>query len=230
MAGGDITPIVIMCGGRGERLHPLTHHKPKPLLEVGRKPILESIIDGFIKQGFKTFYLCVNYKADLIKEYFGDGSSKGARIRYIHEDVPMGTGGALKLLPSIDIPFIVTNADILAYNIEYGKIMEHHARAGELATICLGLHQRQIDYGVATVEDGRLVALDEKPIESWQVSAGIYVLEPKALELAPDRLRWDMPDLLQALTPSVAVYALQNYWIDVGRIEDLAVAHARAMQ
>ena len=224
------TSVVLMCGGRGTRLHPLTHHKPKPLLEVGRKPILETIIDTFIRQGFKKFYLCVNYKAELIEEYFGTGSNKGAKIRYIHETTPLGTGGSLRLLPQFDTPFIVSNADVLAYGIEYGRLMEHHARAGGLATMVTGLHQKQIDFGVARVEEGRLIGIDEKPILSWQVNAGIYVFEPAALKEMPGTAKWDMPDLITKLIPEVNVYPLQDYWLDVGRIEDLAIAHARAMQ
>jgi len=225
-----MTPVVIMCGGLGERLHPLTLTTPKPMLPVGKHPVLETIIDGFISQGFRHFFLCVNYKKELIKEYFGDGSSKGARIKYIEEEKALGTGGALKLLPQLENPFIVTNADVLAYNLKYGQLMEHHARSNAQATMCVAYHQQQIHYGVADIEEGRLIGLAEKPVHSWAVNAGIYVLDPLALEYAPRRAKWNMTDLIEKMIPEVSVYPLQDYWLDVGRLEDLAVANARAMQ
>ena len=211
-----------MAGGRGLRLHPLTDRHPKPLLKVGGKPILEQIIEGFAKQGFKRFWLCLNYKAELIEGYFGDGASRGVKIRYIHEEQPMGTGGALTLLPRFETPFIVSNADILA-RIPYGSLMEFHARSNADATVCLGLHQYQIPYGVAEIEGERVKAIQEKPIESFSVNAGVYVLEPRALDHAPSG-PFDMPDLISKLE-NVAAYPIEGFWVDVGHFEALAAAN-----
>ncbi|HDZ73724.1 MAG TPA: hypothetical protein ENH55_13345 [Aurantimonas coralicida] len=223
-----MTPVILMAGGRGLRLHPLTEKHPKSLLKVGGKPILEQIIDGFARQGFRRFWLCVNYKADLIKDYFGDGGVRGLKIKYIHETEPLGTGGALRLLPAFDVPFILCNADVLA-KIEYGDLMEYHARANVQATVCAALSQRQGPYGVLDVEPApgstaiRLISLREKPIEGTLVNAGVYVLDPKALDLAPEG-HFDMPELIDRLD-RVAAYPIEGYWVDVGSFIDLAMAN-----
>jgi NDP-sugar pyrophosphorylase family protein len=221
-----LTPIVIFAGGRGLRLHPLTDKLPKPLLKVGSHPILEQIIDGFSSQGFRRFWLCVNYRADLIEDYFGDGSSRGLKIKYIEEDEPLGTGGALNLLPDFDVPYIVCNADVLT-KLSYGHLMEAHARSNAQATVCAALYQHQVPYGVLRHENGSLDSIDEKPIENFSVNAGIYVLEPGARDYAPSRV-FDMPDLigrLKAQGLKVSVHPLEDFWCDVGTFEDLARAN-----
>ena len=222
------TPIVIMCGGRGLRLHPLTEHAPKPLvippstvIEPGTKPILETIIDRFRDQGFKLIWLCCGYKAELIEGYFGNGEGFGVKIRYVHEDQPMGTGGPLRLLPSFDVPIIVSYADVLC-DVTYGRLMGAHAGFGGLATICTALHQVQVPFGVVESEDGRMVSLREKPIENFAVNAGIYVLEPTALEYGP-KGAFPLTDLIEAL-PKVGVYPIDGFWLDVGHWEHLAKA------
>lgn len=217
-----MTSVVIMCGGRGLRLHPLTETRPKPMLKVGGKPILEQIIDGFIAQGFKQFWLCVNYKADLIINHFGNGSNRGAKIKYIHESEPMGTAGALSLLPPLDVPFIVSNADVLT-KVKYPDLMEFHARSNAEMTVCLGLYQYQVPYGVAEIDDDRLIDMQEKPIESWPVNAGIYVLDPKMLAKVPHG-HFDMPDLVKR-AENVAAYQIDGFWIDIGHFDSLAAAN-----
>ena len=192
------------------------------MLKVGGKPILEQIIEAFSNQGFKKFWLCLNYKADVIQGYFGDGASRGVKIRYVHEEHPMGTGGALNLLPKFDRPFIVSNADVLA-RIKYGELMEFHARSNAVATVCLGLHQYQVPYGVAEVKGEFLVGIQEKPIESRPVIGGIYVLDPKALEHAPLG-HFDMPDLIAKLD-TVAAYPIEGFWVDVGHFDALMAAN-----
>lgn len=218
-----MTPVVIMAGGRGERLHALTQHTPKPLLPVGDKPMVESIIEGFRDQGFRRIWLCVHYKAELIERYFGDGARLGVKIRYTHEAEPLGTGGALRLLPRFEVPVIVSNADILT-RVPYGQLMEFHARSNAQATVCLALHQHQVEFGVAEVEGERLVGIREKPIVNYHVNGGIYVLEPSAVEQAPEGA-FDMPDLIGRLE-RVAAYPIHDYWRDVGRFNDLEKAQA----
>ena len=224
-----MTPIVIQAGGFGTRLHPITEHNPKPLLKVGGKPILETIIDGFREQGFKKFWLVVHYKADLIRDYFGDGTGRGVNINYIHEENPLGTGGAINLLPTWDRPFIMTNGDILT-KVDYGRLMEFHARSNALATVCAGLFQQQIPYGVLDYDENRLHSIREKPIENFAVNAGLYVLEPDVRQYAPEGA-FGMPDLIdrlpkQGARSGVAVYPLENHWYDVGCFVEYARANA----
>lgn len=208
-----------MAGGRGERLRPLTDHEPKPMLRLGTKPILECVLDRFIAQGFRDFILSVHYRAALIEGYFGDGSKWGVAIRYVHETEPLGTAGALGLLPPLDGPFIVANADVIA-DIDYADLLAFHDGSGAEATMCAALYQHQVPYGVLEVRGQFLAGVREKPIQSWAVNAGVYVLDPGLLPGIKGRC--DMPDLLRPL--GVAVYQLDGFWSDVGRFEDLAKA------
>lgn len=213
-------PVVIMAGGRGMRLHPLTQKLPKPMLRVGSKPIIESIIDKFAAQGFKRITLCVGYLAELIEGHFGDGSSRGLDITYIHEGEPLGTAGALKFFKPT-IPFIVHNADVIA-DVDFNDLMSAHKDRGYDATACLALYQHQIPFGVAVVQDDRIIEIREKPIENVSVVAGIYVLPPHAQQLISDG-PMNMPDLLGLM--SVGSYSIEGSWFDVGHFESLAVAN-----
>ena len=225
--------VVIMAGGRGLRLNPLTEHTPKPMLKVGSKPILETILCRFIAQGFKQFTFAVHYRAEVIVRHFGGGERWGARVAYLHEPGPLGTAGALGLLAlQPGAPFIVANGDVLA-DLDYRAMLWAHEKSGAVATVALGLHQYQIPFGVPRVNDaGEVVRLDEKPIENTAVSAGIYVLSPEALS-ALDGGRMDMPELLLKLiergqedgVPAVVTYPIEGHWIDVGRFEDLGRAN-----
>lgn len=219
------TPIVIMAGGLGERLHPLTNHKSKTMLPVGGTPILEHIIDGFASQGFKKIWLSVNYKADLIESYFGNGNSKGIKIKYVHESKPMGSGGALHMVPLFNGPFIVSNGDVLVNPVvNYGELMEFHARSNAEATVCLALYQHQVPFGVARFDAEFFKGLDEKPIKNFQVNAGIYVFDPTVLDKLPQG-PFVMTDLLDSLS-SLAAYPIKGHWQDVGRFESYARANA----
>lgn len=219
------TRVVLMAGGEGLRLRPLTDHAPKPLLSVGGKPILQTIVEQFAAQGFRRFTFCVNYKRELIEGYFQNGSRFGVKIDYVREPQFLGTAGALKLMAPPSGPFIVANADVLTF-LRYGDLMEFHARSNADATVCLALHQYQVPYGVAEVRDDELVNVAEKPILSWPVAAGIYVLNPGALERAPQG-RLDMPELL-SLQTKVAAYPIADPWTDVGTLESLERARAGA--
>jgi NDP-sugar pyrophosphorylase family protein len=226
-----MTPVVIFAGGYGLRLGEITKHVPKPMLPVGQKPILETILDVFGGQGFKQIWLCVHYKAEQIEDYFGDGSGRGLKIKYIREKEPLGTGGALNMLPKWERPFIVSNADwMIQPELEFGRLMDFHARSECLATVCAGLYQHQVHYGVLDIDEtGRLAALREKPIENFHVSAGIYVLEPDALDYAPAG-RFDLPDLIDNLPRNgpragASVYPIPGQWQDLGAFETLASNH-----
>ena len=212
-----------MAGGLGLRLHPLTLHLPKPMLTVGSKPILEKIVEKFIAQDFRRFVFCVNYKRELIEGYFGDGQRWGAEISYVRETKPLGTAGALRLMPPPSGPFIVSNADVLT-DLSYAALMDHHTRSGAIATVCRALHQYQVPYGVAEADaTGLLIGVQEKPVVSWPVAAGIYVLNPEALGFAAEG-RLDMPDLISRLG-LVSTFDISEPWQDVGTVACLERAN-----
>jgi len=214
-----------MTGGRGTRLHGLTEFTPKTLLHVGAKPMLQTVLESFVEQGFRKFWFCVNYRKDAIENHFGNGSRWGVSIKYTHEETPMGTGGAINLLPEFKTPFIVQNGDVLAPGLKYPNLMEYHARSNADATVCAALHQHQIEYGLLDYDEtGLLKGVREKPIENFAVNAGIYVIGPEARKQAPSGA-FNMPDLT-ALLGNVSVYEIEGPWWDLGRFEDLAKANA----
>ena len=224
------TPVIIMAGGLGSRLHPLTENLPKPLIQVGPKPVLETIIENFAEQGFENIHLCLNYKGDMIRDYFGDGERLGVHIGYIREDRRLGTAGALSLLPDRPAePIIVMNGDLLT-KVDFVRLLEFHNKQEFVATMAVREYSHQIPYGVLRIGDGyRIQQLTEKPVERHYVNAGIYVLSPEALQLVPEQKFYDMPTLFQRLMDMqrpVGSFPLRDYWIDIGRIEDLERASA----
>jgi len=224
------TPVVIMAGGLGARLRPLTKDIPKPLIKVGSKPVLETIIENFADQGFEQITLCINYKGEMIREHCGDGSRWGVHIDYVEENERLGTAGALSLLPEApDEPMIVMNGDLLT-KVDFVRLLEFHARQGFTATLAMREYSHQIPYGVIKIGDGyQLEQLVEKPTERYYVNAGIYILSPEALEHVPRGEYYDMPSLfgkLMAEGEAVGSFPLRDYWIDIGRMEDLERASA----
>jgi dTDP-glucose pyrophosphorylase len=224
------TPVVIMAGGLGTRLRPLTENTPKPMIPVGPKPVLETIVENFAAQGFVHLYLCLNYKGDVIRKHFGDGRKFGVRITYLQEDRRLGTAGALSLLPQRpDEPVIVMNGDLLT-KVDFVRLLDFHERQGFVATMAMREHQQQVPYGVLRIGDGYVVEeLVEKPIERYYVNAGIYILNPETLDLVPDQKFYDMPTLFNTLMAQgrkVGGFPLRDYWVDIGRLEDLERASA----
>lgn len=222
--------VVLMAGGEGRRLHPLTKDVPKPLLKVGTQPILETIMERFVEAGFNRFFLSVNYLAEQIEKYFGDGSDRGISITYLREDTKMGTAGALRLLPERPTqPFFVMNGDILT-NIGFQKILDFHCRHRAAATMCVREHLMQVPYGVVETDGHRLVGITEKPVTRHFVNAGIYVLGPEALDVIPQGGEvFDMPELFEALAASgreCAAYSSREYWIDIGHVQEFNQANA----
>lgn len=222
------TPVVIMAGGLGARLRPLTKDTPKPLIKVGSQPVLQTIIENFAEQGFSDIHLCINYKGEMIRKYFGDGSKFGVNIRYVEERKRLGTAGALSLLPEApDRPFIVMNGDLLT-KVDFVRLLEFHEQHGFAATMATREYSHQIPYGVLKIRDDfQLESLVEKPTERFQVNAGIYILEPAALKQVPQGEYFEMPSLFQALMDhgkAVGSFPLRDYWIDIGRLEDLEQA------
>ncbi len=221
--------VLLMAGGLGTRLRPLTEEKPKPMLHVGDRPILETILKNFVEYGFRRFYFSVNYKAEVIEEHFGNGSRWGVDIRYLREFEPLGTAGALSLLPeSPAAPVVVMNGDILT-RINLDALLDFHARSQAAGTVCVREFINTIPYGVVRMKDNRLVSLVEKPKETCFVSAGIYVIDPQMLRRLPGKTRIDMPALLQgALADGLNVvgFPIHEYWMDIGRAEDFERAHS----
>lgn len=220
--------VVIMAGGLGSRLSPLTNECPKPLLKVGTKPILETILKSFIDQGFWQFYIAVNYRAEMVKEYFGDGSRWGVEIRYIHENKRMGTAGALSLINQCtELPILVMNGDLLT-KVDFKHLLDFHFDQRALGTMCVREYEFQIPYGVVNVDKYRLKGIEEKPTQRFFVSAGIYVLEPKVMELIPEDRFFDMPALFEKMIEQkweTVVFPIREYWLDIGRIEDYEKAN-----
>ena len=223
-------PVVIMAGGLGLRLRPLTEQVPKPLLKVGERPVLETIVEAFVGQGFRHIFVCINYKGEMIREHFGDGSAWDAEIRYLEETKRLGTAGALSLLPeSPSAPLLVMNGDLLT-RVDFVRLLEFHRRQGFAATLAMREYRTQIPYGVLRLEEGyRVREFSEKPVQRYQVNAGIYVLDPEVIDTIPPDTYVDMPALLGELMAAgrpVGGFPLRDYWLDIGRLEDLERAHA----
>lgn len=226
---GEENWVVLMAGGLGQRLRPLTEECPKPMLRVGGRPILETILTGFLEHGFRHILISVNYKADSIKEYFGDGREWDAEISYIDESERGGTAGALALLPDRPRkPFFVMNGDVLT-KVNFRQLMQFHTEHAALATMGVREYRLKIPYGVVTMNDLVVGAIDEKPEQKFFVNAGIYVLDPGALDhLDGDRVI-DMPQLFQRMMArghAPAAFPLREYWIDIGRMDDVEQAES----
>jgi dTDP-glucose pyrophosphorylase/predicted transcriptional regulator len=220
--------VVIMAGGLGTRLADLTKDRPKPLLEVGHKPILETIVERFVSQGFTRLTISVNYKAEMIETYFGDGSRLGARIDYVHEHVRLGTAGGLQFLPhDLDIPVIVVNGDVLT-TVDYRKLLTFHRESERKATMGVSFHDVQVPYGVVTLLDQQVRSIAEKPVYRYFVNAGIYVLEPSCLHYLPKGEYFDMTTLFERMLTegnTIAAYPIHEYWQDVGQRSDYEQAN-----
>lgn len=220
--------VVILAGGRGVRLKPLTHAVPKPMLEIGTKPILEIMLDSLVEQGFRRFFFAVNYMAESIRAHFGDGARFHVHIDYLTEDEPLGTAGALTLLPDRPTrPVVVMNGDILT-KTDFRALLDFHTRNRAMATMCVREFQFQVPFGVVSVDQHRIVDIREKPEERFLVNAGIYALEPAAIDMIPKGRPYDMPRLFDALLAQrqeAIVFPLREYWLDIGRLDDFIRAN-----
>ena len=217
-------PVFVMAGGFGTRLRPYTDDCPKPLLEIGGKPILETILENFIKSGFRRFFIAVHYRSQQIKDYFGDGGRWGIEISYIDEHEPMGTAGAIGLLPDdlADVPLIVMNGDILT-QIDFSRLLAYHNEQQAIATLCVRQYEYQIPYGVVSFEQHRVVGIEEKPLQSCLANAGIYVLDHSLIKSVAAQEKLDMPTLLNqqvAAGETVSMFPVNDYWLDIGREAD----------
>jgi dTDP-glucose pyrophosphorylase len=221
--------MVIMAGGRGTRLMPHTETCPKPLLPVAGKPMLHHIIDRARAEGFHRFTLAVHYLGHMIEEYFGDGLRLQVEIDYLREPAPLGTAGAISLLnPRPDGPFLVTNGDVLT-DIRYSELLDFHTRHGAAATMAVRLHEWQHPFGVVRTRGVDIVGFEEKPVARTHINAGVYVLEPSALDTLSVGEHCDMPVIfsrLQERSARTIVYPMHEPWLDVGQPGDLAVAQS----
>jgi len=217
-------PVFLMAGGFGTRLRPLTHNCPKPLLKVGDKPILELILERFVSSGFHKFFISTHYMPEMIREHFGDGSQWGVSIRYIHEDEPLGTGGALGLLPhdEIDAPLFMMNGDLLT-TLNFENLLEFHQEHQGAATMCVREYEYCVPYGVIQSDGHRIRSMVEKPVHHFFINAGIYLLSPELVKSVAAKTRVDMPTLLEeeiAAGRDVNMFPVHEYWLDIGRMED----------
>lgn len=216
--------IIIMAGGLGMRMRPLTENTPKPMLRVGGQPILEIILRNLVQERFFDIMISVNYKKQVIMEYFGDGSKFGCSITYLEEDKRLGTAGALGLLneqPSH--PFLVMNGDLIT-SLSFDKLLDHHEENASKATICVRKHTVKVPFGVVEEADGRLVSLEEKPENKFLINAGVYAISPEILSSLPEGEAIDMPDFIEGIVKSggnVGVFLVHEEWKDIGRPEDL---------
>jgi dTDP-glucose pyrophosphorylase len=220
--------VILMVGGLGTRLRPLTEKTPKPMLKVGDKPILQTIIEKFAEYGYTNIILSVNYKSEIIKNYFGNGENFGVNIEYIFEDKRMGTAGALSLLKEKpEESFFVMNGDILT-NVNFEHLDQFHSENNSVATMCVREYDFQVPYGVVNIENEKIISIEEKPVHSFFVSAGIYMLSPEVLKEIPENEFYDMPTLFEKLIKKkeiVSSFPLREYWLDIGRVEEYKKAN-----
>ncbi|MEW5772893.1 MAG: nucleotidyltransferase family protein [Thermodesulfobacteriota bacterium] len=215
--------VVLMAGGLGTRLRPLTDDCPKPLLKVGGKPILQTIIEKFREAGFYRFFLSVNYRAEMVRAFFGDGSHLGVQIEYLHETEKLGTAGSLGLLPQRpDRPFFVMNGDLLT-KVDFVQLLDFHSAQGATGTMCVREYQIQIPFGVVSVDGSTIRGVEEKPTRTFFVNAGIYAFSPEALDFVSQGDFLDMPTLFERLAGSgrvTSAFPIFEYWLDIGQMKD----------
>ncbi|MBK7354714.1 MAG: nucleotidyltransferase family protein [Propionivibrio sp.] len=218
---------VIMAGGEGMRLRPLTDEIPKPMVEIGGIPLLARQIERLAKVGIGRVYISVNYLSHIIEEYFGDGGNFGIEICYLHEQEKLGTAGALGLLPEIPRgPIIVMNGDVLT-NSDFDSFYAFHMSHGACVTVAAIDHRVEIPYGVIRADGSLVTDLVEKPSERFLCNAGIYALSPAALNWVPEGEFCNMTDIIAAgLTKkqTIAVFPIHEYWSDIGTPDDLEKA------
>ena len=217
-------PVFIMAGGFGTRLQPLTDYCPKPMLRIGEKPMLEHLIEQFISFGYQNFYISTHYLPQVIQSYFGDGSKWKIKISYIHEETPLGTGGALTLLPKDlpDLPLIMMNGDVLT-KVDFDLLLSHHEKNQLDATMCVRELENRIPFGVIKSEQGLITSMVEKPNYRYHINTGIYVLSPEFISSVKTSGPIDMPTLLEqriAENNKIGIFTSYDYWLDIGRMSD----------
>jgi len=222
-------PVFLMAGGFGKRLHPLTEACPKPMLFVGGKPILENILENFIAAGFHRFYISIHYLAERIKAYFGNGERWGVSIEYVEEKKPLGTGGALGLLPDTGgLPLLMMNGDLLT-RIDFVKLLDYHVKHEAQITMCVREYDFQVPFGVVETAENLVTRITEKPVHNFFVNAGIYVLDPATVRSVGRQQKIDMPEIVERVLSEngkVVTFPVHEYWLDIGRMDDFELAQS----
>ena len=218
---------LIFAAGLGERMRPLTDHTPKPLLVAGGKPLIAWHLERMAAAGVREVVINTSWLADQFPQVLGDGSRWGVEIRYIEEESPLGTGGALGLLPDVcDVPVILMNGDVLT-QLDVVALLEFHCARGAELTLCVREYDMQVPYGVVESDGEHVTGITEKPVHRFFVNAGIYVLSPQTVARTRPAKRLDVPDLIQTLLDEghkPAMFPVHEYWIDIGRPDDFEVA------
>lgn len=219
--------VLLMAGGRGERLKPLTDNIPKPMLHVGDKPIIEHNIDRLALYGIEKMHVSVKYKAEQIESYFKDGGEKGLQIDYIHEDEPLGTLGAIRLIDEISTPAIlVMNSDLLT-NIDFEDFYRMFEESGADMVVASTPYRVDVPYGVLETDGNQITSLKEKPSYVYFSNAGIYLIKTSLLERIPKGKFYNATDLMDELIQDgrkVVNYPIVHYWLDIGKPEDFKKA------
>ena len=217
-----VNKIVIMAGGRGRRLMPLTKDTPKPMLKVKNKPILQNIIENFKNCGFKDFIICVNYKKKKIQNFFKNGNSLGVNIEYIEEKKKMGTIGALSLIKEkFTEPLFVINGDLIT-NLKFEKMMDFHKKNNSIITMGIKEHEINCAYGEVKLKNEYIHSINEKPSHKFFINTGIYILNPSCIRLIPKKF-FDMPNLIDRLISKkkkIISFPLNENWNDIGTPKD----------
>jgi len=225
-----VTPLeaVVMAGGEGQRLRPLTKTVPKPMLPLGEKPLLERTIERLRDAGIQQVSISTNYMGEQIEQHFGDGSQFGVAVSYLTEKESLGTAGSLGLLDRPDKPFLVINGDIVT-GVDFGAMLTYHQDHEAVLTVGVREYDLNVPYGVVETKDAIVTGLVEKPLLQFFVNAGIYLLEPDALQFIPGSGRFDMTQLIQSLIDAgrtVVSFPIHEYWLDIGQPVDYEQAQA----
>ena len=221
---------VVMAGGYGARLRPLTNEIPKPMLPLGDKPLVEHTIDNLRRYGVQQVYMATHYKPEAFSNHFGDGRAFGVQIDYIHEEQPLGTAGVLASLPKGDNPLLVINGDIVT-DVSYGAMLRFHQESAAEMTVGVRQYEFSVPYGVMEMEGMSIRGVKEKPTHNFFVNAGIYLLERSAAEHVPPGCSFDMPQLIETLLShdkKVIGFPISEYWLDIGRMADYEKARSDA--
>lgn len=221
--GAGATPkAVIMAGGFGKRLHPLTSDTPKPMLPVGGRPLMEHVVRQLRNSGIRHVHVTTHYQSEKIRDHFGDGQNFGISMEYISEQFPLGTAGSLSLIPDFDQTHLVVNGDVLT-DVDFRRMMDFHREHHATVTLGVRRYELEVPYGVVKSDGSRVEGIDEKPKLDFFVNAGIYLVEPSVLSFIPPACRFDMTDLVGTLIEAghlVASFPVVEYWLDVGRPDD----------
>ncbi len=231
----DKTPglaAVVMAGGYGTRLMPLTKDVPKPMLPVGERPLVEHTVEKLRAAGINRVYMATHYKAEALTQHFGNGQEFGVDIRYVDEQIPLGTAGALAQLNGAQEPFLVINGDIMT-DLNFRSMLDFHREHEADMTVGVRQYEFSVPYGVVSTIETDITAITEKPTQRMFVNAGIYLIEPDVCGLVPGGERFDMTDLIQVLLVKrrrVVAFPISEYWVDIGQVEDYEKARGRATQ